>query len=404
MGFRKAPVITQFELEPAAGIKSSQIANLDKDLARLLSVQSVRVVEVIPGKPYIGLEIPNRRRSVVHLRSLVESESFHQAAKPLSLILGVDVANEATVVNLEKMPHLLVAGTTGSGKSVGINVMLASLLYQARPQDLRLILIDPKMLEMSMYRDIPHLLMPVVTDMRVAEGALRWVVGEMERRYALMASEGAIGIRHYNQKVGQNEALPFIVVVIDELADLMMVAGKKVEDLIMRIAQKARAAGIHLILATQRPSVDVVTGIIKANIPTRIAFQVSSKVDSRTIIESNGAEALLGNGDMLYMPSGSPQAIRVHGAFVSSDEIAALTDYWRSQGSPQYVGETQPEVVQEPLWRDDEGENDALFGAAQALALQRGKVSAIVLQRELRIDYKRASQLLEALRRHGVIQ
>ncbi|MCB1920919.1 MAG: hypothetical protein KDJ28_13195 [Candidatus Competibacteraceae bacterium] len=363
------PIITRFEIEPAPGIKVNQISNLVKDLARGLSVTSVRVVEIIPGKSVIGLEIPNRKREIVHLRETLESLAYAQSTAPLTLALGKDIGGNPVVANLNKMPHLLVAGTTGSGKSVAINAMLLSLLYKSPPRDVRLILVDPKALELSMYEDIPHLLMPVVADMKEAVNALRWCVAEMERRYRLMAALKVRNIAGFNRKVldaldaGEGLAdpfwnpdnagipgeitvlqpLPFIVVVIDELADMMMIVGKQVEELIARLAQKARAAGIHLILATQRPSVDVITGLIKANIPTRIAFQVSSRVDSRTILDQMGAEQLLGHGDMLYLPPGAGLPQRVHGAFVDDHEVNRVVEYLRQTGAPDYLDEVLAE-------------------------------------------------------------
>ena len=358
MEAQSGPVITRYEIEPATGVKGSQIVNLSKDLARSLSLVDIRVVETIPGKNLMGLELPNPKRQMVRLEEIVGSTNFVDSKSLLTVALGKDIAGHAVVADLARMPHLLVAGTTGSGKSVGINAMILSILYKATPEQARLILIDPKMLEMSVYEDIPHLLAPVVTDMREAANALTWCVNEMERRYKLMSKMGVRNLAGFNTKIkeakerGENipnpfsltpdapeplDNLPFIVVVIDELADLMMVAGKKIEELIARLAQKARAAGIHLVLATQRPSVDVITGLIKANIPTRISFQVSSKVDSRTILDQMGAETLLGQGDMLYLPPGTSVPVRVHGAFVDDDEVHRVVNYLKEQGEPDYI-------------------------------------------------------------------
>ena len=427
------PVITRLEMALAPGIKVSQIANLDKDLARNLSVQSVRVVDVIPGKPYVGLEIPNRKRTTVYLRSILESPAYRNAESPLTVVLGRDIAGEPMVANLAKMPHVLVAGTTGSGKSVAINVMLASMLYKASPKELKLILVDPKMLEMSMYEDIPHLLTPVVTDMNDAENALRWAVEEMDRRYQLMSAVKVRNIAGFNAHLREARArgehifdplwraedhiglanqppeieeLPYIVIVIDELADMMMVVGKRVEELIARIAQKARAAGIHLILATQRPSVDVITGLIKANVPTRIAFQVSSKIDSRTIIDQQGAEALLGMGDMLYVPPGSSAPRRVHGAFMEDHEVDALTTYLKSQGAPQYEASiTAPKAAAAGSngAGSEDLENDPLYDQAVALVIESGKASISWVQRKLGVGYNRAARMIEAMEYAGIV-
>ena len=430
------PVITRFEVEPAPGVKVSQISNLAKDLARGLSVISVRVVEIIPGKSVIGLEIPNRHREIVYLREVLEAPVYTQSAAALTLSLGKDIGGNPVVANLNKMPHLLVAGTTGSGKSVAINAMLLSLLYKASPSEVRLILVDPKMLELSIYEDIPHLLTPVVTDMKEAANALRWCVAEMERRYRLMATLKVRNIAGFNRKVldalaaGEGLAdpfwtpdraevpgeiavlqpLPFIVVVIDELADMMMIVGKKVEELIARLAQKARAAGIHLILATQRPSVDVITGLIKANIPTRVAFQVSSRVDSRTILDQMGAEQLLGHGDMLYLPPGTGLPQRVHGAFVDDHEVNRVVDYLRQTGTPDYIDE----VLAEPREEGDNGsgngdgegrgeESDPLYDEAVRIVTESRRASVSGVQRRLRIGYNRAARLVEEMESTGVV-
>lgn len=430
------PVVTRLELDLAPGIKVSQVSNLDKDIARSLAVPSVRVVEVIPGKPYIGLEIPNRKREIVHLRSVLESPAYQAQDSALTLVLGGDIAGQPVVANLGKMPHLLVAGTTGSGKSVGINVMLASMLYKARPDELKLILVDPKTLEMAMYEDIPHLLTPVVTDMNDAENALRWAVAEMERRYQLMAAMKVRSIDGFNRHIQEKRAageriddplwraedhlgiahqppeldpLPYIVIVIDELADMMMAVGKKVEELIARIAQKARAAGIHLILATQRPSVDVITGLIKANVPTRIAFQVSSKIDSRTIIDQQGAEALLGYGDMLFVPPGSAAPQRVHGAYIDDKEVDRLTSYLKTQGLPQYEQAITSPVAPEEMGafgateKSDDPEQDPLYDEAVAMVIEHGKASISWLQRRLSIGYNRSARLIEAMEQAGIV-
>ncbi|MFT3822235.1 MAG: DNA translocase FtsK 4TM domain-containing protein [Rubrivivax sp.] len=426
------PVITRYEIEPATGVKGAQIVNLAKDLARSLSLVSIRVVEVVPGKNYMALELPNARRQTIRLAEILGSQVYNDAASLLTMGLGKDIVGNPVVADLAKMPHCLVAGTTGSGKSVGINAMILSLLYKAEARDVRLILIDPKMLEMSVYEGIPHLLAPVVTDMKQAANALNWCVGEMERRYKLMSKLGVRNLSGYNKKIadaaerGESlgnpfsltpeapeplERLPHIVVVIDELADLMMVVGKKIEELIARLAQKARAAGLHLILATQRPSVDVITGLIKANIPTRLSFQVSSKIDSRTILDQMGAEALLGQGDMLYLPPGSGVPVRVHGAFVSDDEVHRVVDYLRSQGEPNYI-----EGILEGGVLDGDGEGalnldgptgggegDAMYDQAVAVVLQHRRASISLVQRHLRIGYNRAARLLEQMEKSGLV-
>jgi len=427
------PVITRYEIEPATGVKGSQIVGLARDLARSLSLTSIRVVETIPGKNYMGLELPNPKRQIVRLTEILGSKVYNDSSSSLTIALGKDIAGNPVVADLAKMPHLLVAGTTGSGKSVGINATILSLLYKADPNQVRLILIDPKMLELSIYEGIPHLLAPVVTDMRHAGHALNWGVGEMERRYKLMSKLGVRNLAGYNQKIVEAEKreekipnpfsltpdapeplekLPTIVIIIDELADLMMVVGKKVEELIARIAQKARAAGIHLILATQRPSVDVITGLIKANIPTRIAFQVSSKIDSRTILDQMGAEALLGMGDMLYMPPGTGLPVRVHGAFVSDEEVHRVVDHLKAQGEPNYIeGILEGGVAEEGgdgVALDGGaagggGEADALYDQAVAVVLKNRRASISLVQRHLRIGYNRAARLLEQMEQSGLV-
>ncbi|WIT10828.1 DNA translocase FtsK 4TM domain-containing protein [Paucibacter sediminis] len=425
------PVITRYEIEPATGVKGSQIVNLAKDLARSLSLVSIRVVETIPGKNFMALELPNARRQTIRLSEILGSQIYADAASMLTMALGKDIIGAPVVADLAKMPHCLVAGTTGSGKSVGINAMILSLLYKAEARDVRLIMIDPKMLEMSVYEGIPHLLAPVVTDMKQAANALNWCVGEMERRYKLMSKMGVRNLAGYNKKIDEAtergekignpfsltpeepeplERLPHIVVVIDELADLMMVVGKKIEELIARLAQKARAAGIHLILATQRPSVDVITGLIKANIPTRLSFQVSSKIDSRTILDQMGAEALLGMGDMLYMPSGTGLPIRVHGAFVSDDEVHRVVTYLKEQGGePNYIegilegGVLEGEGGEPPAPGEANGEADPMYDQAVAVVLQHRRASISLVQRHLRIGYNRAARLLEQMEKSGLV-
>ena len=424
------PVITRYEIEPAVGVKGAQIVNLVKDLARALSVVSIRVVETIPGKSCMALELPNPRRQVVKLVELLASTTYNDAAGKLTLALGKDIAGNPVMADLARMPHLLVAGTTGSGKSVAVNAMILSLLYKAEPRHVKMILIDPKMLELSAYDGIPHLLAPVVTDMKLAPNALNWCVGEMERRYKLMSQLGVRNLAGYNQKIGDAkkagkpltdpfsltpetpeplDEMPLIVVVVDELADLMMVTGKKIEELIARIAQKARAAGIHLILATQRPSVDVITGLIKANIPSRIAFQVASKVDSRTILDQMGAEALLGQGDMLYLPPGTGHPQRVHGAFVSDAEVHRVVEHLKAQGEPQYVEGILDGAV--AGGEGDEGagleggeaESDPMYDQAVAVVLKTRRPSISLVQRHLRIGYNRAARLIEQMERAGMV-
>ncbi len=431
------PVITRFEIKPAPGVKVSKISNLAKDLARSLAVLSVRVVEVIPGKSVVGIEIPNEKREMVRLSEVLGARVFTESSSALTLALGNDIGGNPMVANLSKMPHLLVAGTTGSGKSVGVNAMLLSMLMKATPEEVRFIMVDPKMLELSIYEGIPHLLSPVVTDMKEAANALRWCVAEMERRYKLMATLGVRNLAGYNRKVRdaraadeplldpfwkpdeyldndeqqrpELETLPFIVVVIDEFADMMMIVGKKVEELIARIAQKARAAGIHLILATQRPSVDVITGLIKANIPTRISFQVSSKIDSRTVLDQGGAEQLLGHGDMLYLPPGSGLPVRVHGAFVDDDEVHRVVNAWKARGEPKYVddvlsgaeGESLPGVP--TLSEGGDSEGDALFDEAVAFVTEGRRVSISSVQRKFKIGYNRAANLVDAMEAAGVV-
>ena len=428
------PVITRYEIEPATGVKGSQVVNLARDLARALSLVSVRVVETIPGKNFMALELPNAKRQSIRLSEILGSQVYDEAKSLLTIALGKDIGGNAVVADLARMPHCLVAGTTGSGKSVGINAMILSLLYKADARDVRLMLIDPKMLEMSVYEGIPHLLCPVVTDMHKAACGLNWCVAEMEKRYRLMSKLGVRNLAGYNVKIDEArtrderihnplsltpdqpeplERLPYIVVVIDELADLMVVAGKKVEELIARLAQKARAAGIHLVLATQRPSVDVITGLIKANIPTRLSFQVSSKIDSRTILDQMGAEALLGMGDMLYMPSGTGYPVRVHGAFVSDEEVHRVVAYLKAQSGPNYIdgvldddavdgeGGSLKGVLRTPGGKGEE--KDAMYDQAVEIVLKHRKVSSALLLRHLKIGYNRSARMLEDMQKAGLV-
>ncbi len=429
VGISPGPVITRFELDLAPGVKAARISNLSRDLARSLSAVAVRVVEVIPGKPYVGLELPNKHRQTVYMREVLECAKFRDNPSPLAVVLGKDISGQPVIADLAKMPHLLVAGTTGSGKSVGVNAMIISMLYKASPEDVRFIMIDPKMLELSVYEGIPHLLTEVVTDMKDAANALRWSVGEMERRYKLMSALGVRNLAGYNEKVAQAEAmgrpipdpfwkpgdsmdatppvlekLPYIVVLVDEFADLMMAVGKKVEELIARLAQKARAAGIHLVLATQRPSVDVITGLIKANIPTRIAFTVSSKIDSRTILDQAGAESLLGMGDMLYMPPNSSMPVRVHGAFVRDEEVHAVVQDWKARGRPQYIESiTAGEESEGGLTLDGDEELDPLFDQAVGFVVEKRRASISGVQRQFRIGYNRAARIIEQMEAQGIV-
>ena len=435
VGFHPGPVITRFELQPAAGVKVSRISSLSKDLARALSVTSVRIVEIIPGKSVVGLEIPNRAREMVTLRELLVSPNFVKAKSMLTLAMGKDIAGAPMVADLGKMPHALVAGTTGSGKSVAINTMILSLLYKATPEEVRLIMIDPKMLELSVYEGIPHLLTPVVTDMKEASNALRWAVAEMERRYKLMSKMGVRNLAGFNQLIDDAAAkgetirdpmyqilnpfedgesfpvltkLPSIVIVIDELADMMMIVGKKVEELIARLAQKARAAGIHLILATQRPSVDVLTGLIKANVPTRISFQVSSRIDSRTILDQGGAETLLGNGDMLFLPSGTSIPIRAHGAFVDDHEVHRVVEFLKQTAPPNYLEDITRDSAESndgfsPSGESTNSESDALYDEAVQFVTETRKASISSVQRRFKVGYNRAATMIEAMEASGVV-
>ncbi|MCL4114257.1 UNVERIFIED_CONTAM: hypothetical protein GTU68_038134 [Idotea baltica] len=413
------PIITRFELLLPPGTKVSKISGLAQDIARSMCVSSIRIVEVIPGKTTIGLEVPNDKRDLVAISEILDSDIFRKSRSPLTMVLGKTIAGKPAIADLARMPHLLIAGTTGSGKSVGVNAMLMSLLYKSTPEEVKLIMIDPKMLELSIYEGIPHLLTPVVTDMKDAQNSLRWAVGEMERRYALMSHLKVRNISGYNGKIKEAKALhvdvrpkvleelPSIVIVIDEFADMMMVVGKKVEELIARLAQKARAAGIHLILATQRPSVDVITGLIKANIPTRIAFQVSTRIDSRTILDQGGAESLLGHGDMLYLPPGTGLPQRVHGAFVDDSEVEDVVNHWKLQGEPEYLTEVIEETGSadaipglEPLANN---ESDALYDQAVAIVTESRRASISYVQRRLKVGYNRAASMIEDMELAGVV-
>ncbi|WP_434779596.1 DNA translocase FtsK [Neisseria sp. Ec49-e6-T10] len=427
VGATAGPVITRYEIEPNQGVKGTQIVNLGKDLARALSLQTIRIVETIAGKSSMGLELPNEQRQTVYLSDLFKAKVFQNSHSCLTLALGKDIAGSPLVADLAKMPHLLVAGTTGSGKSVAINTMIISILYKATPDDVRLIMVDPKMLELSIYQDIPHLLTPVVTDMKLAANALNWCVREMDKRYRLLSHVGVRNLSSFNEKIKEAQkaglpitnpfslnaeepeplaTLPQIVIIVDEFADLMMVEGKKVEQLIARLAQKARAAGIHLILATQRPSVDVITGLIKANIPTRISFQVSSKIDSRTILDQMGAESLLGSGDMLFLPPGTGTPTRIHGAFVSDEDVHNVVSYLKAQGTPHYIDDITEQVdetsTNTATSQNERGE-DELFDEAVAFILESRKTSISSLQRHLRIGYNRAANLMESLEKAGVV-
>ena len=404
------PVITTFEYEPAPGVKINKIVNLTDDLALALRAISIRIEAPIPGKSVIGIEIPNETREIVRFRDIVVSDAFEQSQSPLTICLGKDKIGDPVVAALEKMPHLLIAGATGAGKSVGLNTMICSLLYKAPPEEVKLIMVDPKRIELSLFNGIPHLVSPVVTDVKKATNALFWAVREMERRYELLSEHKARNIGQYNRKIAklkgeaaqEAETLPFIIVIIDELADLMMVASRDVETALTRLAQMARAAGIHLILATQRPSVDVLTGIIKANFPTRLTFQVSSKTDSRTIIDANGAENLLGNGDMLFMPPGVGRLKRIHGAYISEEEVSRITEFLKTQKKPEYVEEVTEAPAKE-AGNDEEKEYDERYDDAVALVTKSGQASISMVQRHLRIGYNRAARIIEMMEAEGVV-